>query len=181
MNLNLLRKYIRVLLESGQDRTKQSNKNPINNNLDTENSKKNMIVGALSMEKNIIAAVAVYSLVFLFVFSSDSKKYEVFSESNVEKALNANEPLKNDEEYFDCLADNPVECKTVKLEENGCHAWKTCSDGCIAELQGSSCYVNCNIDHLGQEQSLHEEFCGCEFCSSSCTNFCNCGDLVKNN
>ena len=37
MNSNLLRKYIGAILESGQDRTRQSNKNPIQkNNLDTK-------------------------------------------------------------------------------------------------------------------------------------------------
>jgi len=84
-----------------------------------------------------------------------------------------------DELYFDCLADNPVECRALDMpEESGCFAHQTCIDRCQEEGAGHLCYVDCDAMYLGIGSLAPESSaCYCELCAQACSEQCYCEEM----
>ena len=84
-----------------------------------------------------------------------------------------------DELYFDCLADNPVECRALDLpEESGCYAHELCINQCLDEGAGHLCYVDCDAMFLGIGSLAPEsDACYCELCEQACSEHCYCEEM----
>jgi hypothetical protein len=85
-----------------------------------------------------------------------------------------------DELYFDCLADNPVECEEFEVfEERGCRSHQVCVDHCLQEEADPPCYLDCNIAYLGVESSRYDiGACFCDVCAEVCDERCDCAELL---
>ena len=139
----------------------------------------------MSITKSVMGSILVLSMV-VFVFSSTSDRADVAqinheetshttkSSINTAVAASFEHDVDVDDMYFDCLADNPVECREEYMpEESGCDAHKVCVDRCLEEGAGHLCYADCDAMYLGiGSLDPESDVCGCELCAQACSEQC---------
>lgn len=141
--------------------------------------------GTMSRAKNAVGSVlAVFTVGTIVVFSGANpeatQQVEETSKSSVDAAVMSSFEHEADEMYFDCLADNPIECREADmLEESGCYAHKLCIDRCLDEGAGHLCYSDCDAMYLGVGSLDPEvDVCGCELCMQACSEQCYCENYL---
>jgi len=139
----------------------------------------------MSRAKNAVGSVlAVFTVGTIVVFSGANpeatQQVEETSKSSVDAAVMSSFEHEADEMYFDCLADNPIECREADmLEESGCYAHKLCIDRCLDEGAGHLCYSDCDAMYLGVGSLDPEvDVCGCELCMQACSEQCYCENYL---
>lgn len=143
--------------------------------------------GTMSRAKNTVGSVlAVFTIGAIAAFSGTNPEatqpVEDTPKSSVDAAVMSSfeHEADSDEMYFDCLADNPIECREADmLEESGCYAHKLCIDRCLDEGAGHLCYADCDAMYLGVGSLDPEvDVCGCELCMQACSEQCYCENYL---